>query len=340
MKIIGIEEHLVFPELLEAWSQLPETHETAELGFGEASIARQLNDAGERRLADMDSMGIDVQVLSLNTPGVQNLGAEDAVRVARACNDRLSGIVRARPDRFQAFATLPTPDPEAAAAELERAVAELGLTGAMMYGRTGTDNADAAKFDVIYRAAARLGAPLYLHPQIPVSEVSKAYYSGFGDQLDAMFSSFGLGWYYDNGIQLLRMIFGGVFDRNPELQVIVGHWGEMVLFFLDHIQTMETSGLKLARPLMEYFRQNVWVSGSGLMSERYLRWAIEVLGVERILYSTDYPFTFDTAYPPMSTHNGKARQFLETAPLTDYEKEAIGSGNWERLTAAMIAHRA
>jgi uncharacterized protein len=333
MKIVGLEEHIAMPQLLEAWSKIPGIPQIAELGYGDAPMALRLRDAGARRLAEMDDQGVDVQVLSLSNPGVQNLAAKDAVTVARECNDALAEVVDRNPTRFQAFAAIPTPAPEAAAMELERAVTRLGFRGAMLFGRTGTTHADAPQFDDLYGAAERLGAPLYFHPQAPVRPVFDAYYAGIDPKVDFMFATFGVGWYYDLGVQLLRLIFSGVFDRHPKLQVIVGHWGELVLFYLDHIASMQTLGLKLERPLAHYFRQNVWVTGSGTLSERYLRWTAEVVGTDRMLYASDYPFTYSTGDPIVETSGGRARSFLERAPLTEAERIAIGSGNWERLTA-------
>ena len=329
MQITGLEEHLVIPELLAAWSQLPGIHRTPEAGYGDEPLARKLRDVGDQRLASMDDQGVDVQVLSLNTPGVQNLAQADAVTVAREANDALAGIVSRNRARFQAFATIPTPEPDSAVAELERAITQLGFRGAMLYGRTGIKNADDRRFDGLYATAARLHAPIYLHPQTPVSTVREAYYSGYGDEIDAMFANFGIGWYYETGVQLLRMIFAGVFDRHTNLQVIIGHWGELVLFYLEHTAVMQAMGLLLDRPLQDYFRQNVWVTGSGLYSERYLRWSAEVVGIDRVMFSTDYPFR--------DTGGGTARAFLEDAPLTEAEKAAIGSGNWERLMGQLDA---
>jgi uncharacterized protein len=337
MKIVGLEEHIAMPQLLDAWSRVPGTPEIPELGYGDAPLALRLRDKGARRLAEMDDQGVDVQGLSLSTPGVQNLAPEDAVLVAREVNDALSEIVDNNPTRFQAFAAVPTPAPEAAAAELERAVTKLGCRGAMLFGRTGTAHADAPQFDDLYGVADRLGAPLYFHPQTPVRAVHDAYYAGINPKVDFMFATFGVGWYYDLGVELLRLIFSGVFDRHPNLQVIVGHWGELVLFYLDHIASMQTLGLHLERPLAQYFRQNVWVTGSGTLSERYLRWTAEVVGTDRILYSSDYPFTYATGDPIVETSAGRARSFLERAPLTADEKDAIGSGNWKRLTACLPA---
>ncbi|WP_428374235.1 amidohydrolase family protein [Lichenicoccus sp.] len=134
-----------------------------------------------------------------------------------------------------------------------------------------------------------------------------------------MLANFGIGGYYETGVQLLRMIFSGVFDRHPGLQVIVGHWGELVLFYLEHTAVMQAMGLRLDRLLTDYFRQNVWGTGSGLYSECYLRWSAEVVGTDRIIYSTDYPFR--------DTGGGTARAFLKNAPLGEADKAAIGSGN-------------
>ena len=329
MQIVGLEEHLVIPELLAAWSRLPGMRQAPGLGFGDDPLAQRLRDVGDSRLADMDGQGVDMQVLSLTTPGVQNLAPSDAVTVAREANDALAEIVDRNPARFQASAAIPTPKPDGAGEELERAVTQLGFRGAMLYGRTGTTNADDRRLDGLYAVAARLHSPIYLHPQTPVAPVREAYYSGYGDEIDAMFANFGIGWYYETGIQLLRMIFSGVFDRHPDLQVIVGHWGELVLFYLEYTAVMQAMGLRLDRPLADYFRQNVWVTGSGLYSDRYLRWSAEVLGIDRIMYSTDYPFR--------DTSGGKARAFLENAPLTEAEKAAIGSGNWERLIGRLGA---
>ncbi|WP_020417364.1 amidohydrolase family protein [Amycolatopsis sp. ATCC 39116] len=338
LRIVGLEEHVVLPVLLDAWAAAgvrpnvyPDDH----------PVTRRLCDVGDERLADMDEQGIDVAVLSLATPGVQNLPPADAVRVAREANDALAAIVDANPSRFQAFAAIPTSSPEAAVEELERAVTGLGFRGAMLYGRTGDALADAPQFDDLYGAAERLHVPLHFHPQAPVRAVQAAYYSGLPNGVGAALATAGLGWYYDLGVQYLRMIFSGVFDRHPGLQVIAGHWGEVVLFYLDHVGFLGEMA-RLQRPLADYFRQNFWVAGSGTVSERYLRWTAEVVGTDRMLYSTDYPYTFGTrpgGFPYLDTSGGIARSFLENAPFTEEEKAAIGSGNWERLTGHLNADR-
>lgn len=329
-RIVALEEHFVVPELTSAWSRGPEAGRDPSQILGSEQIRRMLGDTSERRLADMTDQGVDVQVLSLTSPGVQNLTAADSVTVARDANDALADVVSGHPDRFQGFAAVPTPDPAAAPAELERAVTRLGFPGALLNGRTGAVNMDAPQYNDLYAVAEQLRAPLYLHPQVPVAPVREAYYSGLGDDaLDFAFATAGIGWHYETGVQLLRLIFSGTFDRYPGLQVILGHWGEVVLFFLERTAALQQRGLHLERPLADYFRQNVWVTGSGILSERYLRWAAEVVGTDRLLYATDYPY--------VDTSAGKARDFLASAPVTDAEKDAIGSGNWDRLTGGGAA---
>ncbi|MGW4116238.1 amidohydrolase family protein [Actinosynnema sp. NPDC004786] len=338
LRIVGVEEHVVLPVLSDAWARAGVPPQP----YGDDHpVMRRLRDVGERRLADMDEQGIDVAVLSPATPGVQNLPPAEAVRVAREVNDALAEVVATHPRRFQAFAAIPTSSPEAATAELERAVTRLGFPGAMLYGRTGDRLADAPEFEDLYATAERLRVPLHFHPQAPVPAVQQAYYSDLPRGIGPALATAGLGWYYDLGVQYLRMIFSGVFDRHPGLQVIAGHWGEVVLFYLDHVGYLgDQAGL--ARPVADYFRRNFWVAGSGTVSERYLRWTAEVVGTDRMLYSTDYPYTFGTrpgGFPHLDTSGGVARTFLEGAPFTDEEKAAIGSGNWERLTGLAAGDR-
>lgn len=323
MKIIGLEEHFVVQEVLDAWDavELPWQDLAMKPSAG-AEGGRRLLDFGANRLAAMDDVGIDVQVLSLTTPGVQNVSGDTSVELARVSNDRVTEIVRSHPERFQGFATLPTPVPQAAARELERAVQKLGLNGAMVFGRTRERNIDLLEFWPIFEAAAALKAPLYMHPQTPQKSVLDAYYSGFGDEVDSLFARPGIGWHYEAGIQILRMILAGVFDRFPDLKIITGHWGEVMLFYLERIDLLSRA-VKLPRKISEYVRQHVYVTPSGLFSQRYLRWAMEVIGAEHILMSTDYPFGMAV--------KGAARAFLEEAELSDGERSQISCGNWERL---------
>ena len=324
MKTIGLEEHFVTPDVLQAWSQLdPQWRNPPGLSGGD-DLARRLVELDGERLAAMEDTGLDVQVLSLTSPGVQNVAPKDAVTLQIICNDLVADAVRAHPNQLQGFATLATTDPVRAASELQRAVTTLGLNGAMIFPRSRGRSLEHRDFWAIFEAAAALNAPLYLHPQVPPPPVQDAYYSGFDDTVDAGLATYGIGWHYDVGVALLRLILAGVFDQFPNLEVVVWHWGEVVLFYLDRVDNLAIAA-GLARPISEYFRTNVLVTPSGVFSQRYLRWALEVVGVDRILFSTDYPYRF-------APHSG-ARRFLEEADLTEAEQAKIASGNWDRICA-------
>ena len=327
MKTIGLEEHFVTPDVVRAWRALdPRLQDLAIVPSTEGEPARRLAELDGSRFTAMDETRLDIQVLSLSTPGVQSLESAEAVALQTATNDVLADTVRAHPGRLGGFATLATPDPAAAAAELERAVTKLGLDGAMVFGRTRERSLDHPDFWPIFEAAEALRAPLYLHPLSPPPEVRAAYYRGLGDGTDASLATFGLGWHYDTGVHLLRLILSGVFDRYPGLQVIVGHWGETVLFYLERIEKI-TAVAKLHRPLAEYFRENIFLTPSGMFSKRYLRWATEIVGIDRVMLATDYPFE--------SSPQGGTRRFLEEANLGDADRQKIGSGNWTRLRAGI-----
>jgi predicted TIM-barrel fold metal-dependent hydrolase len=325
MKVIGLEEHLVVPSVVNGWRELdPRWQDLAFAASTAGETGRRLAELGPDRFAAMDETGLDIQVISLTTPGVQNLDPAEAVVLQRETNDVIAAAVQAHPDRLQGLATLATPDPAAAAAELERAVTGLGLDGAMVFARTRDLPIADRSLWPIWEAAAALRAPIYLHPVSPVAAVRAAYYDGFDEVVSAAFATHRIGWHYETGVQLLRLIVSGVLDQFPDLQIIVGHWGEVVLFYLERLDALADFA-KLPRKISDYVRDQVLVTPSGMLSERYLRWATEIVGTERIMFSTDYPFE-------AAAHSG-ARQFLATACPDDDARELIASGNWLRLRA-------
>ena len=323
MKIIGIEEHFLTGQVEDAWASVTAAKDPAERLHKRADVGRRLTDLGEERLRLMDETGLEVQVLSLTTPGLHNLDAASSVDLAQRTNDLIAATIDSQPQRFQGFAALPTPSPAEAPRELERCVRTLGFKGVMLHGRTRDKNLDHKDFWPILECAADLDVPLFIHPQIPQQPVRDAYYSGFGDSTDLAFSTFAIGWHYEAGIQFLRMVLAGVFDRYPRLQIILGHWGEVVLFYAERLASLERV-TKLDRPFSAYIRDNLYVTASGMFLPSYLQRSIEVLGVDRILFSTDYPYQ----YRP----GRDAGRFLEQAPLDDAGKEKFAHGNWERLT--------
>lgn len=321
MRLIAVEEHFLTREVRDAWAAAAADDPTSAFDGGDLGV--RLDDVGEGRLALMDEAGVDMQVLSLTTPGLHNLAPEDSVALARRTNDLIAEAVARRPDRFQGFAALPTPAPDAAPRELERAVRDLGLKGAMLSGRTGDKHLDHPDFRPLFACAAALGVPLFIHPQIPLRAVRDANYSGLGPDIDLALAAFGLGWHYEAGLQFVRLALAGAFDRHPGLQVILGHWGEVILFYLERLATLQRVA-KLERPIADCVRANLYVTASGMFSVDYMQRCVDIVGVERILFSTDFPYQ----YRP----GRDARGFLERVPLDEVAKAKFAHGNWERLT--------
>lgn len=327
MKIITLEEHIALKTLSQALAKYPSEDALRTNCAGSPDLP-YFPDMGlyggvEARLADMDKHGITKQILSAPVcTGL--LPKEEAAAVVREANDELAANVALHPDRFGAFAVLPWSDPEAAARELERAITKLGFQGAILTGRpTGKDIfLDDPQFTPVLEAANALKAPIYVHPAPPMTQVQKCYYDGLGDQLSARLALYGWGWHHEVGIQLLRVILSGTFEKFPDLQLIGGHWGEMVPFFLSRLdQALPQSVTKLSRTITETFRRNISVTPSGIFDYPQLKFCLETLGADRILHSVDFPFI----------GNEGAKAFIENAPIQEEEKELIAYRNAEAL---------
>jgi len=287
MTLIAIEEHWITPGLTAALKALPRPDES--LAFNEMGDHQQrLEDLGAGRIAAMDAQGIDVAILALTPPGTHPLPPEDAVRLSRAANDAAAAAVSANPLRFRSLSTLPMSAPQHVTAELERA-ARLGHVGTMVYGRSGDLMLDDPVYDGFFAAAARLGQPVFIHPQIPSAALRDAAYRGFDSMTDLALATFGWGWHLDTATAALRLIVRGTFDRHPDLQVVLGHWGEMLLFWLDRADSLaRVAGLR--RPVSDYVRSNFFITASGMLNPALLRHALSVTSVDRLMFSTDYPF--------------------------------------------------
>ncbi len=328
MKIITLEEHFMNEAIAIASAKAMETLSPsfrAAYSVSNDPTAPELTDIfdlDEKRLAYMDKYGIDMQVLSYTSPGTQLLAPELAVSLAQLSNDEMAAAVQKYPTRFAAFANLPTPDPEAAAKELERAVQQLGFKGVMINGRTNNRTLESPEFDPILATAQSLGVPIYLHPAIPSRVVQDEYYEGFDPIVSTRFATAAMGWHYETGVHAVRMILGGVFDRYPKLQVILGHWGEMLPSYLDRMDdVLSTVANNLTRSVAECFTQNFYVTPSGMFSIPNLQMAMAVLGADRIMFSVDYPYVSASG----------AREFLDNAPLAPADKHKIAHTNAERL---------
>jgi len=287
-----------------------------------ARIQNKLTDVGEGRLADMDAAGIDIQVLSHTVPGADPLEPSQAVPSARAANDGLAQIIMVHPDRFAGFATLPMRDPNAAAAELKRAVSELGFRGAMVNGLIQGRFLDDPVFAPLLEQAEELGAPIYLHPSFPPESVAKIYFGGLAPVLAKNLATAGWGWHCEAALHLLRLILTGIFDRFPRLQMIIGHMGEMIPFALARIDTVLTPvAIHLRQPVAEYFQTNIFLTTSGYTTFAPLQCTLSVIGAHRVIFSVDYPYT----------SNQPARALLDSAPISLTDREKIAHGNAEHL---------
>lgn len=330
MRIITLEEHITDPGLDgKARGYILESAPYYGLTLGKDLPYYPdfglYEDMGKLRIADMDRWGIDMQVLSCPAQSGM-LAPGEAIPLTRDVNDRMAAAVQKYPDRFSALAALPWAIPEAAAEELERGVLKLGMKGALLAGRPGRDAIflDAPQFSPILEAAEKLGVPIYVHPGCPVPAVQEAYYARLDPELSARLSLFGWGWHNEAGIQILRLILSGVFEKYPRLQIIAGHWGEMLPFFLSRLdQALPPKVTGLTRTITETFAANVYVTPSGILSYPQLQFMIQVLGAERILYSVDFPLI----------GNEGARSFLENAPISSADREKIAHKNAEQLLA-------
>src|SRR5713101_6914852 len=275
--VIALEEHYYDPEVAKTFDG-PE---------GRApEIRRRLDDLGELRLKEMDEAGIDVQVLSHGAPSTQRLDAPTAVRLARDANDRLAKVIAARPDRFAGFAALPTPDPKAAATELDRAISELGFKGAMVHGLTNGVFFDDKRFWPIFERAQALDVPLYVHPASPVQAVADAYYKDYLDKFPQLLTA-AWGYTVETATHGIRMILSGAFDRYPRLKIILGHLGESLPFSAWRINMALSRGADKPSTFRDTFCEHFWITTSGNFSTPALMCCIMEMGVDRILFSVD-----------------------------------------------------
>ncbi len=299
-KIIAIEEHFTSSKL------------RALRGDKDTPLQRKLDDLGELRIREMDEAGIDLQILSENNPATQNLDAETAVALARDSNDLLHETVRRHPDRFAGFATLPTPDPAAAADELERAVVRLGFKGAMIMGLTHGRFIDDARFRPIFERAAALDVPVYIHPTPPHPAVMEAYFKDYPALAGAP-----LGFTIETLTHSYRLIVSGLFDALPNLKIIVGHLGETAPYLLWRTSDTLARQFTMPRSFADYYRTHFWLTTSGAFSDTALTCAIAEMGVGRILFSVDWPFQGNLA----------GRRWLDAAPVSAHDRALIFGGN-------------
>ncbi|MBI2736942.1 MAG: amidohydrolase [Rhodospirillales bacterium] len=307
-RVVAIEEHYLDPAL------------NRHLGDRIAGpVARALEDFGDIRLKGMDEAGIDFQVLSHAPPGLQAVAAEDAASWARSVNDRLHAIVQANPTRLSAFASLPTAVPAEAVRELERCVERLGFKGAMVHGPTGGRFLDHRDFWPILECAQGLDVPIYLHPSDPLPAVRDAY---FGDMAKThpMFMRAAWGFTFETGTHAMRLVLAGVFDAFPGLRIVLGHLGEAIPFLLARIDEALARDTPM-KTFRKYFSEHFYITTSGFFSDPALLCCLQEVGVDRIMFSVDWPFASNTA----------GTDWIRRFALNEADKEKILFRNAERL---------
>jgi uncharacterized protein len=328
MRTIALEEHYATEAFMEgpgrgikAQAEAARDHPRVAAGF--AKLVEGLRDIGEGRIAEMDAAGIDVQVLSLTSPGVEQLEASEAVALAREANDHLAEAVRHHPNRFAGFAALPTAAPEAAADELERRVREHGFVGALINGHTRGRYLDDTYFWPILERAEALGTPIYLHPTPPPRAVVEASYVGnYAPGVTGLLATAAWGWHIETATHVLRLVLGGAFDRYPGLQLVIGHLGECLPFMLPRLEmALPEEATKLHRSVGDYLRENIHYTFGGFnWRPAFLDLLLQV-GAGRIMFSTDHPYASMT----------QARAFLDQLPVSSADREQISHSNAERL---------
>jgi len=313
VRVIALEEHYATTEFLKG----PGRWLASRTG-----IVEPISDLGDGRIAAMDDAGVDVAVLSLAAPGVEQLDGPEAVRLARECNDELAAACGRYPDRLAGFAALPISAPEEAAEELERTVRGHGFAGAVINGHSRGRYLDDPFFDPVLSRAAGLRVPIYLHPTIPPVRVIEASYAGFSAEVTFALATVGWGWHINTATHVLRVILGGVFDRYPELQFIIGHMGEATSFMLPRFDaTLKPELTGLRHPVSTYLRRNLNYTFANFNDEATYANLVAQVGIGRVCFSADYPFGSMVA----------ARAFFDGLPLGDDDRALIGHRNAERL---------
>jgi 2,3-dihydroxybenzoate decarboxylase len=321
MRYIALEEAFFIPEL----GELQPAHQSL-MRLVRPEVAdeydRRLPDFTEYRLAEMDDAGIDIQVLSLTSPGLQiDIDAERARDNARFANDHLAKVIAEHPDRFRGFAALPLQDPAAAVAELERAVTQHGLCGALVNDcitGPGGRYLDAPAYDGLWSALESLGVPLYLHPGAPPADRWHVI-EGRPELYGAPWS-----WAAEVSGHALRILFGGVFDRHPGATMILGHMGEFLPFQrsrLDSRYATTATDAPLRRAPSEYLGTNIVFTNSGVFSPAVMLGAVLEVGADALMFSVDYPYESSC----------EAVKGFERTTLSPGDREKIAHTNAERL---------
>jgi 5-carboxyvanillate decarboxylase len=289
-------------------------------GYSAMNFLDGLLDIEEKRLPEMDALGVDMHLLSLTAPGVQMFDADTATDLAALSNDRLAEVCRKRPDRFAGLASFAPHSPKRAAKEMERAINEMKLNGFILNSHTNGEYLDDPKYWPVLEAAEGLNACIYIHPRA-ASDTLKGPLQDYG--MDSAMWGYGV----EVGTHAVRMMAGGVFDSFPNLKICIGHMGEAIPFWIWRINFMNSRAQAIGRArktkcsMAEYFQDNFVITTSGVEDPLALRYAIDKIGIDNVMWAIDYP------YQPQKP----AVDFMDAAPVTEDERHALYHGNAERI---------
>src|SRR5580692_1643853 len=289
-------------------------------GYGSMNFLDALLDTEKRRLAEMDELGVDMQLLSLTAPGVQMFDADTATELAALANDRLAEVCQRHPTRFAGLASFAPQAPKRAAKEMERAIRTLKLNGFILNSHTYGEYLDDPKYWPVLEAAEALDGCIYIHPRA-ASDGLKGPLQDYG--MDSAMWGYGV----EVGTHVVRMMAAGVFDRFPRLKICIGHMGEAIPFWIWRITFMNSRAQGIGRApktqlsMKEYLLRNFVITTSGVEDPLALDYSIKSIGIDNVLWAIDYP------YQPMQP----AVQFMDSAPVTERERHKLYHENAERI---------
>ena len=325
MRVIALEEHFTVPALVKRI----DPKAIRRRGFRPRRVAADAPnpldlapEIGPKRLASMDQAGIDLQVLSNTGAGPDLVAGPDGVAIAREMNDHLAAAIARHPARFRGFAVLPMQSPDACPAELERCIKELGFLGVNINGTTEGRFLDHPSYEGLLATAERLDVPVYIHPHLAPEPVRQAYYSDLEPGAARVLEAAGWGWHQETAIHVLRLVLAGTLDRHPKLKIVIGHMGEMLPMMLaraDDVFHLDIAHLQ--RPIGRQILDQVWITTSGIFTTPPFLVALTTFGIDRIMFSVDYPYA----------QNMKGRAFLDRLPLAPADMAKLTHRNAEQL---------
>ncbi len=325
MRTIALEEHFSVPALagrIDKGAIARRGYRPRNLRKSGPNPLELLPEIGATRLKSMDEAGVTMQVLSGSGPGPDLVPGPDGVALARELNDHLAKAIANHPDRFAGFASLPMQSPEACSGELVRAVKELGFLGALINGTTEGRFLDHPSYDVLLSAAVELDVPIYIHPHIPPEPVRKAYFSELPEGAGRVLETAGWGWHSETAVHVLRLVVSGTLDRHPRLKIIIGHMGEMLPMMMARADDVFAADIDhLKRPVSRTILDQVWITTSGIFDEPPFLAALLTFGIDRIMFSIDYPYSA----------NALGRGFLNRIALSPADMAKLCHGNADAL---------